>query len=384
MKSLFVFNPENDLALANGTPYFTPPKMAQKIRFDLQMLPLWLADRGDSIYAPKSIDNQTFIESVKSFLPSKSEINLKYDDLGDLEITPWGWSEALRYELSSKIDKVTDFDLQKLRDLSSRKTVTKVYDYFETHSSMKLPTSPKLCNTLEDVEQFVADNQNCMIKAPWSGSGKGVFNVTAENFHVYLPWIKGTLKKQGSVLCEVFLNKVQDFAMEFYSDGHSVRFVGYSVFENNSRFSYEQAIVANEKELRFYLEQYIQGKQLDYVREVLICCLNRIIPQEYKGYLGVDMMLYIDENNQINIMPCIELNLRMTMGLLSCKLGNDLINDGKKGIMKILFHADVEAREAYIKTLSQPQFVNGKLENGSLLLVPIYRDSVYTAVLTVS
>ena len=384
MNSLFVFNPENDLALANGTPYFTPPKMAQKIRFDLQMLPFWLAEGGDFIYAPKSIENQAFIESVKSFLPSKSEINLRYDDLGELEITPWGWSEALRYEFSTKIDKVTDFNLQKLRDLSSRETVTEVYNYFSIHSAMNLPTSPRLCKTLEEVKQFVADNQNCMIKAPWSGSGKGVFNVNTENFQVYLPWIKGTLKKQGSILCEVFLNKVQDFAMEFYSDGESVRFVGYSVFENNSRFSYEQAIVANEKGLRSYLEQYIAGEQLDYTKVALICCLNEIIPQEYKGYFGVDMMLYKDENGQIKIMPCIELNLRMTMGLVSCKLGNDLMSDGKRGIMKILFHPDVEAREAYIKTLSQPQFVDGKLENGSLLLTPIYRDSVYTAVLTVS
>lgn len=384
MNSLLVFNPENDLALANGTPYFTPPKMAQKIRFDLQMLPFWLAERGDFVYAPRSLENQAYLDYVKEILPQKSEIGLKFDDLADLTLAPWGWSDALYYEFSNKLNKVTDFDLAKLRDISSRKTVIQIYNYFKNNSELVLPVSPKLCKTFDEVESFVFENQKCMIKAPWSGSGKGVFNVTNQNIQNYTPWIKGTLKKQSSILCEVYLDKVQDFAMEFYSDGKVVKFVGYSVFENNNRFSYEQAIIANEAGLQSYLQKFVFIEYIETVKSLLIECLNSFIPQNYTGYFGVDMMLYKNAEGDIKIMPCIELNLRMTMGLVGCKLGNELLDDGKMGTMKILFHLSVEDREAYIKTLSQPQFHNGKLENGSLLLTPIYRDSVYTAVLTVS
>lgn len=49
MDILYVFNPENDLALASGLVNYTAPKNARKIRNDLQMLPLWIASEGDSL-----------------------------------------------------------------------------------------------------------------------------------------------------------------------------------------------------------------------------------------------------------------------------------------------------------------------------------------------
>ena len=73
----------------------------------------------------------------------------------------------------------------------------------------------------------------CMVKAPWSGSGKGVFRVDNKNYRVYSNWIRSVIQKQGSVVCERFLDKVQDFALEFYSDGKSVKYVWPWIFFNN-------------------------------------------------------------------------------------------------------------------------------------------------------
>ena len=46
MRSIFIFNPENDLALANGGPNYTAPPFAQQLRRDLQLLPAWYAPAG--------------------------------------------------------------------------------------------------------------------------------------------------------------------------------------------------------------------------------------------------------------------------------------------------------------------------------------------------
>lgn len=43
-------------------------------------------------------------------------------------------------------------------------------------------------------------------------------------------WIEGAFNKQGMISIESGLDKVQDFAMEFYSDGQgTVRYEGLSV-----------------------------------------------------------------------------------------------------------------------------------------------------------
>jgi hypothetical protein len=40
MKCLYIFNPENDMALAYGGPYFMPPANALKMAHDLAALPM--------------------------------------------------------------------------------------------------------------------------------------------------------------------------------------------------------------------------------------------------------------------------------------------------------------------------------------------------------
>ena len=42
--NLYLFNPENDLAIAFGGENYTPPPAAQLIGKELSALPLWYAD----------------------------------------------------------------------------------------------------------------------------------------------------------------------------------------------------------------------------------------------------------------------------------------------------------------------------------------------------
>ena len=54
MAKTFIFNPDNDLALANGDPNYLPPKSARRMAEDLAMLPAWWAEKGDTILIPNT------------------------------------------------------------------------------------------------------------------------------------------------------------------------------------------------------------------------------------------------------------------------------------------------------------------------------------------
>ena len=46
---LFLYNPENDIALASGLPRITPPRQASDIHLSGALLPVWLAGEGDYV-----------------------------------------------------------------------------------------------------------------------------------------------------------------------------------------------------------------------------------------------------------------------------------------------------------------------------------------------
>jgi len=47
MNRVFLFNPENDIALAAGRQNFTPPKAALQMALSGATLPWWLGDSDD-------------------------------------------------------------------------------------------------------------------------------------------------------------------------------------------------------------------------------------------------------------------------------------------------------------------------------------------------
>ena len=54
MANTYMFNPDNDLALANGDMNYLPPRSARRMAIDLAFLPAWYADDGDAVLIPNS------------------------------------------------------------------------------------------------------------------------------------------------------------------------------------------------------------------------------------------------------------------------------------------------------------------------------------------
>ena len=60
---LYLFNPDQDLALASGEINYMPPASARRMAEELALLPVWFADRPCSVLAPSAY-NQSFLEEM--------------------------------------------------------------------------------------------------------------------------------------------------------------------------------------------------------------------------------------------------------------------------------------------------------------------------------
>lgn len=292
--TLYIFNPENDMALADGKPGYTPPQQIQQMRRELWWLPQWWAEEEDIVW--------------------NGEERLKLPD--DTKILPWGWSPALCHQL--KQAGVQDSllpsakELEQLRQLSHRQTAVTLLGEFREQLPLDghVCGESTLCHTFEEVEEAIDKHGEALLKAPWSSSGKGLMKADSEQWKA---WAKRILKTQGSLVVERFLHKITDFALEFWLDGKGgVEYRGLSLFYTNERGAYLGNWVAPEGQKLAWLAQYIP---LQYLQEIRKWWEERLSRFDYSGPVGIDMMLAGE-----GICPCIEVNWRMTMGLVSCML----------------------------------------------------------------
>lgn len=319
MVDVYLFNPEHDLALAHGAHNYTAPPFARRLRHDLRLLPAWVATAGSFVAVPDDCDldadRRWLLEHGLDVSPVKFS---SIADLGPCRIHPWGWNATLRHRLQ-QAGVAPDFlptedQLEWIRRLSHRRTTIAV------HQALASPLAPVELSTMDEVSRFMKAHPGCYLKMPWSGSGKGIYRVLDPVHDNHVPrWIEGALNRQGSLLCEVGLDRVQDLAIECECRDGKTHLTGYSVFDSDFHSQFGTGRVAPMAELHQYLVDRYPG--LDQAVNVTIATLDSIIAPHYSGPVGVDMMLYKKENGEIALNPCVEINLRMTMGMVTAAMG---------------------------------------------------------------
>ena len=115
---------------------------------------------------------------------------------------------------------------------------------------------------------------------------------------------------------EPFYDKVKDFAMEFQVTDEGVRFAGYSLFEADARGIYKENLLASDEAIGTMLAEYVSDELLHRLQQVLSVELEACLGDAYRGYLGVDMMV-VRKAGSYAVHPCVEVNLRMNMGVVS-------------------------------------------------------------------
>ncbi len=341
MMTLHIFNPEHDIALASGLENFTAPHAGRQLRHDLGWIPALWADDDDCILVEDEEGGKRCRSRLQGKLAIKSKSLLTASPTFDqiTAIDPWGWNAALRHQLLrwgvNEQILPTRETLTQLRDLSHRRTAAAL-----------LKALVQLKGTIGDVRLCFRENEvlDCLqhwtkvvVKAPWSSSGRGVRFVEGSMTDSMKGWLQNILRSQGSVTVEPYYNKVKDFAMEFSSNGKGIiEYKGLSLFHTQNG-AYTGNLLATEEYKEQFLTQYIPQELLQYVRLSICKQLAPVIGTEYRGPFGIDMMIVAtDEGNGFLLHPCVEINLRRTMGHVALALTRRLNPQNDEGIIRVM------------------------------------------------
>ena len=354
--TLHIFNPEHDIALASGLANFTAPHAGRQLRHDLGFLPAIWASEGDVVLVD---DAEQAARSWRK-LAYRANILLGFDSSlrGNCQFTqrklavpseetlgldPWGWNSALCALLVRRgVDRSLLPDsqqLQTIRDLSHRRLAAALLPKLRMDGTVGEAFE---CQTPEQVESLLAKYGQLVLKAPWSSSGRGLrFLNSPVTLHLspsLAGWFRNVVKLQGSVMVEPLYNKVKDFGMEFFSDGEGhVNYLGLSLFHTENG-AYTGNVLATEKVKQEIISRYIPTELLKNVQEKICQELGETYRGKYRGPFGIDMMAVHNGqwsmvNGQCSLHPCVEINLRRTMGHVALALSPK--DDDLRRVMRI-------------------------------------------------
>ena len=331
--TLHVFNPEHDIALGANLANFTAPRAGRQLRADLGWLPaLWAAD-GDMVMVgdvasasrqwKRMAGRVVGIKGVGSaarkeivFVSGKEPDSIRSVTAVDV----WGWDRALRAEMIRKGVDVSilpaDDYIERVRQLSHRRTAARLLPQLRRDGTVGEAFE---CATTEEVEELMNHYGRVVVKVPWSSSGRGVRFVAAADCS-FDAWLRGVLTRQGSVMVEPQYDKVKDFGMEFYADGRgSIRYEGLSLF-HTANGAYIGNILATEQAKRAMIGRYVPLALLDSICEDILADLDLA---DYRGPFGIDMMVVKAHGDTLALHPCVEINLRRTMGHVALAMSPD-------------------------------------------------------------
>lgn len=387
MLEVYLFNPDNDLALANGDENYTPPLSARKMADDLSLLPIWYTSPGMLVMSNEP-DADEWILQIKNLF-NLSVGRIREDDIAfqsSLKLCPWGWNAALIKQartLGFSDDVLPDKkQMEILRELSHRSLAVSLLRELNVSSSF-CGVSEELTSD-EAVREFVEHYPKVLLKAPWSGSGKGLRPGKGEYTSHIQGWSNRVIKNQRCVVGEPWLDKVKDFAMEFFCDeSGKVSFAGYSFFETDVRGAYTGNLLASNEAIEQRLTEFVNAADLHLLRNQLEIKLSQLIGEKYNVYLGVDMMICrFPEQPVFRIHPCVEVNLRMNMGIFSRLFYDRFITPGKMGYFQVdyfndpsLLMTDHEKKQADFPLVVE----NGRIVSGYMELTPVTQQKNYRA-----
>ncbi len=323
---LHVFNPEHDIALASNLTNFTAPHAGRQLRADLGYLPALWADAADLVL----VDNVEEAEHALRRLAVGGKLSVTghfvdKDQLARLPIDavePWGWDLALRrFLLRHGVQEACmpgALEMGDIRNLSHRRTAAWLLAQLQGEGCIG---EARECRTADEVKALQQRWGQVVLKAPWSSSGRGLRFVNTPDNIALQGWLHNLLQQQGSVMVEPYYRKVKDFGVEFESDGAgSVRVLGLSLF-HTSNGAYTGNILASEEEKIELLTRYIPAELIQFVEEKICQCLGPRLAGKYRGPFGIDMMVVAREDGDGFLLhPCVEINLRRTMGHVAIAL----------------------------------------------------------------
>lgn len=385
METLYLFNPENDMALACGSPYYVAPAGVRRMAAELSVLPAWYAEPGGTVW----LDDARRAEVLARQLPFALPVDWTVECPPVFgKVLPWGWNPSLAHRLQEAGFPAGAYPsaehMRRVRQLSGRQTAVGVLCELRKRLPGSVPVVGEavVCASAEEVERFVLSRPCALLKAPWSGSGRGIQHTSGVFPPPLRGWVRHVLVTQHEVVGEPLYDRVVDFAMEFRAESSGeVRFAGYSLFETDVRGAYKENLLAPDAAIEERLSAYVPAEALRHVCWTLQALLAEVICGGYQGFLGVDMMICRTAGGYA-IHPCVEINLRMNMGVVARLLYDRYVCPGVQGRYVIEYDAKPGATWRSHQALREKhplRMEDGKVKAGYLSLTPVEEDTAYQA-----
>ena len=155
------------------------------------------------------------------------------------------------------------------------------------------------------------------------------------------------------------------------------------MFSTNEHGAYTGNLLASDGQIEAVIARYIPLDVLMRIRASLRTELAAIYGGIYSGYLGVDMMICRREGvEEYAVHPCVEINMRMNMGVVARLFYDNFVASGSTGRFCIEYFPINEAlRTRHGQDMRDYPLVveNGRVVSGYLSLVPVTARNFYRA-----
>ena len=375
------------------------------MEMDLETLPMFFSKPENFILVNK-LPSKNFIESLRqlnietpNFILSKNiSGNKEFINLSKNRLLPWGWSPAMHKKLSvlktgcsDEFKKSPVYNWQpESKNLYSknfaRGILKTIISEYPDECFIQQDKIPEICTTQKKFEVCIKRWGRIMVKAPWSSSGRGLQPIIKSFMHQKV-WAKllGIVKEQGYAIVEPYLDKVFDLAFIFELKKGKVIYHGTSNFTTDKKGQYiGNSLNGLPDAVNKTVRDFIETVPEKIVQPLIEIIESSDLAKFYEGFFGVDTLIYNDENGALKINPCLEINVRQNMGLLSLHL-EKLIHPDKKGIYRIYYKPGTTFLQ-FKKEMEKKhplKISNHKVESGFFSLTEVFEDTLFGAYILV-
>lgn len=323
--------------------------MVQRLRCDLQTLPIYYAKSGDKVFLkypmPPQLRHPDFVTRVPS----------------GAALAPWGWAPELEGLFGADNVKVSTEEMSywasRVRGVELWRLIYELSpDNFVYSPPIKIETTTEV------------DEGEWVIKEDYTSSGRGIEFIHAGQDPNLV--IQKKLKGDKQFYIEPYYPIAMEVGLEYGWRNGTVDYIGYHT-----------AITDQGKYVGSQLESIACEREVTAYAEIVRQALQKMSGLEsYKGIIGVDTALYL-HCNQMKFVPCLEINIRPTMGFVALCLKKRYLG-GRAGRFMIYRMGDPSLSRLVCDT---PLYLSDReqLSPGLYPLTPILTDTYFVATLEV-
>lgn len=278
---LLVLNASHEEALAAHSPYYTPSRAARQTETRL----IAMARQA----------------RLPDTLVLDADTKVDWNVISHIEV--WGWDMQVRQRLrrlgAPEHLLPTDDFLETLRHLSSRRTAVALLPLLRSDVPETFGES-RFLQSVAEAEKFLQSAKKAVFKAQWSCSGRGLLFATETLTAAQQNRVQRWVARDGGFTAEPFYTHEYNFAFELHYDASGLRLERINTFMTNQRGQYLRNLPNSLSAANPVLQNILHSLQR-HLPPLLGC--------NYAGPLGIDMMW-----NDGKVHPCVEINLRNTMG----------------------------------------------------------------------